>query len=53
MKTTKNRGNGEFFIMPRNHVSDLMGLLNHPGTLNLWDKVMKTSGSGENDEFFA
>ena len=35
MKTTKNRENGEFFIMPLKHISDLTGHVNRPGTLKL------------------
>ena len=35
MKTAKNRGNGQFFVMLPKHVSGLTRLINHPGTLKL------------------
>ena len=36
MKIAKNHKNDEVLVIPLKHVSGLTGLVNLPGTLNLW-----------------
>jgi hypothetical protein len=51
MKTALKCKNDEFFVMPLEHVLNVMGLVNHLGTPKLWSIAHKNGHKHKNDEF--
>jgi hypothetical protein len=51
MKTAQKRKNGEFLVMPLNHVLSVMCLVNHPETPKLWAIAHENDHKRKNDEF--
>jgi hypothetical protein len=52
MKTVLKRKNDEFLVMPFKYVLSVMGLINHPGILKLWEIAHKNGHKREKQQKF-
>jgi hypothetical protein len=51
MKKALKRKKDEFLVMPLKHEISVMGLVNHPGTPNLWAIAHENGHKRKNDKF--